>query len=219
MSRRIPRPFAVGAPPTPGATPAPPGPAPGADGAAPSPQAASWYRLDAADRLVAVSSDWDRFALDNQGPGACAGAVLGRSLFDFVLGEPTRRLLELGLAQARRSGRRRTLAYRCDAPDRRRELRMVMTPLLGGSVLVEHRLVSSRTRAARTVQPSAAPAPAGWRRCSQCQRLQASDAAPWCEADAVGPSQWPAGQRLAVQEVVCPDCQARLPEEAVADAG
>lgn len=173
---------------------------------------AAWYRLDAQDRIVAVDPSWDEFALANAGVGACASRVIGRPLLDFVLGDPTRMLLEAGLMATRMTGRPRSIAYRCDAPDLRRDLVMTLTPTPDGGVLVEHHLTSAQPRAlAVHVQPSGHPTASGWWRCSQCQRLSAPGAhqpAVWLDSGTPLPAN-SAGLPLTVHEVVCDACVQR----------
>lgn len=206
-------------------TDTPPPVDPGADDAQADGDAAvaSWYLLDAQDRIEAVSPDWDRFALRNNGAGALAAQVLGRPLQDFLSGDATRMFLAAAIEAARITGRPRALPYRCDAPDRQRQLEMVLRPLEQQRVRVEHRLLHSRERPRSLFQkvlgperhtadqhPRAVLRP--WRRCSQCQTLcDPLLAAPhWRPAHALQARLAP--PPLLVRDEVCPDCRVRLAE-------
>lgn len=84
------------------------------------------YRIDEEDRIVHVSENWQKFAVQNQADDLAPEKVLNRSLFDFISGDSsiyfTRRLLE--------NVRRRTepviLPFRCDAPDTKRFMQMLI---------------------------------------------------------------------------------------------
>jgi len=81
------------------------------------------YRIDAADRLTAVSEAWDAFANDNNGADATAASVLGRPLWDFISDATTIELYRQVLARIR-EGKAMTYSFRCDSPDCRRLLEM-----------------------------------------------------------------------------------------------
>jgi len=91
------------------------------------------YRIDEADRLIAVGGGWDQFASENDGAGAQPEAVLGRSLWDFVTG-PTLRELYRRLMKEVRSGRPVRFRCRCDAPAQRRVFLISIDPLPSGQV-------------------------------------------------------------------------------------
>lgn len=77
------------------------------------------YRLDAADRLIAVGGSWEKFAQENEGAGAMPVRVLGRSLWDFVT-DPSLQELYRRLMKDVRAGRSVRFRCRCDAPAERR---------------------------------------------------------------------------------------------------
>jgi hypothetical protein len=172
---------------------------------------ASWYELDAENRVRAVSDDWDRFAASNDGSGARAGRVVGRPLARFIEGDGPRMLMEAALQAARLTRQPRTLSYRCDAPALERHLRMVLTPLADGGVRVEHRVerLLDRPEAARcrTIAGPAAPAPAGpaprWR-CARCLHLAPGPQGPW---QAQGPRAPDAADAIPVRYTLCSPCR------------
>ncbi|MEY2654886.1 MAG: hypothetical protein RLZZ524_1914 [Pseudomonadota bacterium] len=183
---------------------------------------ASWYEVDAENRLRAVSADWDVFARANDGDGALTRRVLGRPLTDFLTGDATRMFVRAVFEATRVTGRPRSLPYRCDAPDRTRQLEMTVTPLGGGALRVEHRLLASEPRQRRAplrALHADEPGPARWLRCSQCLRLaMPGPGSPWPDRvlvdDPVDASTTgsPPGRTppLPVRDLVCPACAARL---------
>lgn len=180
---------------------------------------ASWYEVDAADRLQAVSSDWDVFARANDGPGALSRRVLGQPLLDFLTGDATRMFIRAVFEATRLTRRPRTLPYRCDAPDLTRQLEMTVTPLARGALRVEHRLLASQPRQRRLALQAQHPHEAGpprWLRCSQCLRLaMPGPGSPWPDRVLVDDPIEPAVAAgpiapLPVRDLVCPACAARL---------
>ncbi len=136
------------------------------------------YRVDPEAVIVEVGGDWAAFARSNDwAQGAQPSEVVGRSLWDFVLGAETRHLYEQLFRLARDRGRIGPIPFRCDAPDERRFLELeveVMEADLGlTSSLIE-----------RVPRPPVALPPlarAGTREdllamCSMCKSVRIADA-------------------------------------------
>ncbi|NDY92941.1 hypothetical protein [Ideonella livida] len=185
----------------------------------------SWYLLDADDRLLDVSPDWDAAAMAAGGKPLLRAAVVGQPLRRFVSGDATRLFLEALLTAARLTGQPRSRPYRCDAPDRVRELRMTVEPLPGGVVRVRHELLASRQRPALP-QVITRAATGRWWRCSQCLSLwprqgqvgglppaAADRQARWLPAPAIWSGATTPGTRL-VADAVCPACRRMAPGSA-----
>jgi hypothetical protein len=167
---------------------------------------ASWYLLDAQDRLVDVCPEWDAVALAGAAqPGSLRVGVIGQPLRRFIAGDVTRMYMEAVLQSCRLTGQARSLPYRCDTPDLQREMEMRLEPLAQDALRVEHRLLSARPRARRLVVQTV---PAGsarhvWR-CSLCLRLsERALESPWLE-DLPSPQ-----QPTRVMYTICPDCRPR----------
>lgn len=161
-----------------------------------------YYRLDHADRIVEVHSDWDVFSVANGGGlRSRSVSVVGRPLLDFVAGDAPRMFMRAALQAARLLGERRKLPYRCDSPSHRRHFEMAVSACPDRSVLVEHVLLREELRA-----PGEGSAPAMGRgiRCSQCLSLRLLPQRRWLPADHV------ASQVAAT--AVCPACAGRLNE-------
>lgn len=168
------------------------------------------YAIDAEDRIRFVSPEWLQFALDNEAPELNEAAVLGRPLWDFVIGEDTRRLYALLFAELRARSGERSLPFNCDSPTRVRRMRLTLRSQPAGAIALEGLLLASETRAPEPLFQRDAPRAAGSIAiCSVCRRLEA--AGEWVEvAEAVGRLRLFARAlppRLA--ETLCPDCGAR----------
>jgi hypothetical protein len=158
------------------------------------------YVVDRRDRIVEVDGDWDRFALENGGEGACARHVVGARLVDAIDGDPVRMFVVAILMRVRASGEPETVPYRCDSPTVRRHYTMTVTPLRDGAVRVEHRL-DREEPSARTVRVRTAPRGAPFRfRCSVCCRIREN--AGWAD-----PFEGPTDRDLRVIHTVCEDCK------------
>jgi len=155
------------------------------------------YRVDATDRIVELCSDWNRFALGNDGARAMADRVLGRPLFDFITGDSSRLFMHAVLDGVRTLCRPRMLPYRCDSPSERRWFQMTAHPLPGGGVLLLHQLTASQPRRPPLQR-------AGVRRwcCSQCLASRPLGSQAWMQDDVTTVE--------VVGYDVCPSCSSRL---------
>lgn len=169
-----------------------------------SPSFTAWYRLDATDRIVEVSPDWDVIADHYEAPGARAAAVVGKRLSDFLAGDAARMFIRAAVQSARVLGRMVTLPYRCDADSERRRFEMDLVPMPDQGVVIRHRLVSTERRRALTPEQRG-----GWR-CSQCLRVRFRGSSTWEETDV--PIRF-------VALDVCPECSGRLFERLGACSG
>jgi hypothetical protein len=178
--------------------------------AATAASATRWYELDVDDRLVACDPQWDVFADHNEGAAARAGQVVGRRLRDFLTDDATLMFVESVLQAARLTGRPRSVAYRCDAPELARRFRMTVVPLAHGHVRVEHELLGSQPRAAGVWFRYAAGS--SWLRCSQCLALCRLGGR-WLGADLL-PRQFLAATERQVDYTVCDACATGAGHEA-----
>lgn len=171
------------------------------------------YWLDRDDRIVKVGGAWDRFALDNDGPAARADAVVGRPIWDFVVGDASRMWLESLLGYARLHDATITRRYRCDSPDVRRYLSMTVVREGRHHLRVEHLVESVEPRERIVGIAAASNRAAGTRlRCSICGRIKGDDA--WREPEDAALADRPDAPRseFTVIYSVCAECQTLLPQ-------
>lgn len=147
------------------------------------------YDLSVQNRIVGLDGDWDR---QSQGMGQ---AVMGRPIWDFVVGLDTRSYLNALLFAARRAGDVIAVRYRCDTPSERRLYRMEIAPLEGGGLRVHHLPLEISPN---EVPPR--PEPPGACCCSQCLCWQRDGV--WGELPALPSVRAPVDYRI------CPNCRA-----------
>lgn len=169
----------------------------------PSAHCQAFYEIDHNDRIVALNADWDTQAAEGDGGPRCTtAAIIGRPLMDFLAGDATRMFMRSALQAVRLLGQTRRLPYRCDSPSDRRRLEMVMSPLPGGGVRIEHVLVEQTPRLPGLQRLARAGHMAGGWCCSQCLSVKLMGASEWQPPETLDTT------LLAVD--VCPPCQSGL---------
>jgi len=164
------------------------------------------YVLDHRNRIISTSGVWDQFAAENEGIKAASKDIYGRSIWDFVTGDTTRMWLDavFQLARYRDTGIERR--YRCDSPDLKRFMRMLIVSEHGGMLRIEHEILSTEQRSRPVnIKYSELTMKNTKQRCSICGRLNIGG---WqepheCYADA--------SSRILVIYTVCEDCQRLMP--------
>jgi hypothetical protein len=169
------------------------------------------YTLDRSDTIVAVSGNWDNFALDNNGEKTLSDQVVGRKLDQFITGDDTRMFVRTMIMSARTLRRPIYRPYRCDSPKLKRFMEMTVLPRDGGAVEVIHRELHSEP-VFHNIPIIAAPVGtcrAYLKRCSLCNRVQAQGV--WSEIDEAINTQRleTSASSLKVIYGVCPDCLTR----------
>jgi len=86
------------------------------------------YAIDGQDTIVSVNDAWLAFARANRAPELRSETVVGRAIWEFISGEPTRELYATLFRRARAEGQEIVLPFRCDSPDRFRFMRLVIAP-------------------------------------------------------------------------------------------
>jgi len=158
------------------------------------------YTLDRHDRIIAVSSEWDQFALNNDGKSACGDRVVGRRLMDAITGDAVRMFMTAILMRVRATGQVEAVPYRCDSPTTKRRFFMRLEPLADGAVRVSHHLkheeLTDQVIRVRTADfGQRAP-----QRCSICCRIK--EAGVW-----VDPFEGGVDRDLWVIHTICADCK------------
>lgn len=87
------------------------------------------YHIDKENRLTLVNDKWDVFASDNKAAFLTRSSVINTSLFAYISDESTRHLYEILIARIRKDNITFGFQFRCDAPDRRRFMEMLIFPL------------------------------------------------------------------------------------------
>jgi hypothetical protein len=168
------------------------------------------YEIDENNRLVAAGPEWDDFALANDGADVVFDRVVGRDLFELIVGDEVRYIYEQMLKSVRTSGARHYFEFRCDGPTQRRRLSMAIRDAGGGHVGFETRVLEVRPRPAVSLLDRAASrGPKLVRVCAWCARVRAG--ADWLDLDeAIGVHDlFDQPQVPRMSHGICGDCHAR----------
>ena len=105
------------------------------------------YRIDSTDTVVSVSDNWHSFASDNGWDSTSPPEeVVGHKLWDFIQGMETRHLYAELFRRARSGRHCRPVPFRCDSPEERRFLELVVAPLANGHLEITSRIVRTQRR-------------------------------------------------------------------------
>ncbi len=110
-----------------------------------------YYRLDRNDRIVEVGGTWDHFAQENGGEDVVSDRILGTQLFKHVSGKTSRDFIWTAVDSVRKLAAPRRFAYRCDSPEFKRFMEMLITPDAAGGLLVEHTTLRVEARSGQYV--------------------------------------------------------------------
>jgi hypothetical protein len=111
-----------------------------------------YFDIDAADRIIATSPNWDQAALARGGISALSAQVLGKSFWGFVAGEETRQYYEKLFQAARMAERRVELPYRCDGPMVMRSYHMDIHALPNGHLRIGHTHITAKAEEFSVIQ-------------------------------------------------------------------
>ena len=109
--------------------------------------AESVYVIDVRDIIESVDSNWLAFARDNGASDLTEGAVVGKSLFDYLDGHETQRLYRIVQDRVRRTGQSVLIPFRCDGPSVRRFMELQVTLLEFGKIEFVGRTIREEERA------------------------------------------------------------------------
>lgn len=170
-------------------------------------------RVDAADRIAFVNANWTQFAVENGLAQLTAKEVAGVSLWRYVSDSATRHLYGIFMQRVRQTGRSVTVPFRCDAPDRRRFMRMTIRPLAEGGLEFHSELLREEPRSKVSLLDQAIPRGTDMlEMCSWCKKVKAPD---WVEAEegVARLKLFDTPQLPQVTHGICPDCSQVLRQE------
>lgn len=169
------------------------------------------YAIDPHDRIVSVGANWSRFALENDAPELVEERVVGQPIWRYISGVQTRNLYLDLFRRLRRNPAEMLVPFRCDSPRVIREMTLLVSSSVDGTIRFEGRVhrvtereeVTALSRFARRTEDTLEI-------CAVCRRLSVEDI--WMEATADR-----ARERLfhpdrspGLDETVCPDCHASI---------
>jgi hypothetical protein len=109
------------------------------------------YIIDAEDRITSVNPEWLRFAQDNDAAELTEAHVLGRPIWDFIVGEATRSFYEALYGNLRYRRSAIVIPFRCDSPTVVRQMTLILRPVGEGAIECEGRLEHAQPREPITI--------------------------------------------------------------------
>ena len=104
------------------------------------------YEFNAANRVSAVSDNWDLVAASNEAPDLTKERVVGLELHALMFDSGTRALYDSIFRKARGDQRELTFEYRCDTPSEHRVWLMRIAADSSGTVRLSNSLLQSTPR-------------------------------------------------------------------------
>ena len=105
------------------------------------------YRIDNRDIIVSVSRNWGAFAHANAwGSELSPENVVGHLLWDFIQDFETRHLYKEVFRRVRAGKPAGPIPFRCDSPQERRFLTLLLSPLPDGQIEITSTIVRTELR-------------------------------------------------------------------------
>ncbi len=168
------------------------------------------YRIGSDDLISYVNADWLEFAVDNGAESLVRPGVLGKPLWQFCADADTAHLYQVILTKIRKERAVVCFPFRCDGPQLRRYMEMIVQPWGPGGVEFHTRILREEPRApVPLLEPDAARSEAMLRMCSWCKRIATPE---WLEVeDALQHLRLFDRQRVPqITHCICEDCRQRV---------
>ena len=166
------------------------------------------YRVDADDKIVWLNSLWLGFARENDAVGLIEESVLGRSIWDFVAGDVTRKLYLEVHSRVRSSGKPAVLPFRCDSPSLQRQMRLTITSEDTGQLMYDSVLVGTKPQRSLRVLDPAQPRSKSFLTMCSCFKRILLEPAGWLDVleIAIKLRLLEAQEAPEIRYTMCPDC-------------
>lgn len=134
------------------------------------------YVIDEADRIVSVSDNWLLFAQENEATASCyPDAIMNKPIWDCISDMETQHLYEVILEKVRTTGKSVVLPFRCDAPDRRRYLELLIKPVHQKCIEFTSYIIREESRDTVELLEADTPRSDGIiKMCSMCKKVELS---------------------------------------------
>ena len=176
------------------------------------------YLVDDADLISEVDQWWLAFARENGTTELDADRVVGRPIWDFIAGEPTRALYRELHEYVRQSGIPVTVPFRCDSPTLQRYMQLTIRPLESGHLQYESELLRVKPqRRIEAIDSSRKRSKAVLTMCSCCKRSLLEPAG-WLDLEDISLRLRLFDQQSVpnLRYTICPQCATRLePKQSV----
>jgi hypothetical protein len=167
------------------------------------------YRIDNRDIIVSVSRNWESFARANAwGSELSPENVVGHLLWDFIQGAETRHLYKEVFRRARAGRLTGPIPFRCDSPQERRFLKLLLSPLPDCQIEITSTIVRTERRVPIRLLDKDMPRSSDFIRiCSMCKKILTSHNK-WVEIEdgLVQLKPFEVDEMPRLTHGLCPDC-------------
>ncbi len=186
------------------------------------------YWLDKDNTIRKVDDFWDD-SMDSESwsDRACSKTIIGRHLFDFICDDPTRMYVSALVQLVRIIPQCLFRPYRCDTPNSKRYMRMIVSPEENDLVRVSHELLhceplpkkisflTQNCTENKSLKRRNGTEYLGVShiRCSLCNRLQPIGTNLWQEVDTLSDLMATTQDTVPVVYGICPSCIEGLPKK------
>jgi len=142
------------------------------------------YVTDKLDRIISVSDNWLQFAQENQAGETChPDNIINKPIWDFIYGIETKQFYEIILKTVRTKNKTVTLPFRCDAPEKRRYLELIISPIQQDNIQFASTIIYEELRDAVKIMELGIPRSDKLiRMCSMCKKVELSEST-WVEVE------------------------------------
>ncbi len=169
------------------------------------------YRIDGLDRITDVSPAWLLFAKKNDAAELDESRVIGREIWEFIVGDEVRRVYKEIFRSLRESNKELIVPFRCDSPGIMRHMELHMRSAPANAIEFTGKLDTSlRRRPVSLFDVHASRSEDSIPICSFCRRLKITRE--WVPAAAaVTRKRWFGNRPVPkLNESLCRDCMGSL---------
>ncbi len=173
------------------------------------------YRVDESDAIIWVDQWWLAFANENGATDLIEANVLGRSIYDFIGGEPTKTLYRELHQYVRSSGKSVTVPFRCDSPSLQRFMQVSIHRQGADELLYQSMLLRVESQPfVRLLDSEQARSAAFLTMCSCCKRSMLEPSG-WVDLENISLRLRLFDQQAvpALRYTVCPDCEKQVGDQ------
>jgi hypothetical protein len=167
------------------------------------------YRVDNTDTIVSVSDNFYTFAERNDWQGGWRpDDVVGHSLWDFIQDRETQHLYQELFRRVRKGRRCRAIPFRCDSPDERRFLELLLEALPDQQIAITSKIIRTEHRnRIRLLEAGTSRSTDYLTICSMCKKIKMSPQH-WAEIEEglVKLRLFEADDMPLLTHGVCPEC-------------
>ena len=134
------------------------------------------YRVDSTDTIIGVGDNWHTFANANAWTSDLPPeAVVGHTLWEFIQNPETQHVYQELFRRARAGTRSRPIPFRCDSPDERRFLELLIDAKPDGTIEITSTIIRKEPRSTMRLLAADTPRSTDFISiCSMCKKIEVS---------------------------------------------